>query len=123
MFSERQVVILKEAQQMRDVEKLETYIEHPLNSTIFIVGHKEKKVDGRSKLAKQLKHHAVLISTKKLYDNELPFTSHSTMISKCFQVLIKDFIILENILFWNNKISTRRKSCIFWMWTIYKTKI
>lgn len=77
MFSERQVVILKEAQQMRDVEKLETYIEHPLNSTIFIVGHKEKKVDGRSKLAKQLKHHAVLISTKKLYDNELPdWTDH-----------------------------------------------
>ena len=77
MFSERQVVILKEAQQMRDVEKLETYIEHPLNSTIFIVGHKEKKVDGRSKLAKQLKQHAVLISTKKLYDNELPeWTDH-----------------------------------------------
>ncbi len=72
MFAERQVVILKEAQQMREVEKLDAYIEHPLHSTIFIVGHKEKKIDGRSKLAKHLKHHAVLISTKKLYDNELP---------------------------------------------------
>src|SRR6218665_1505112 len=30
MFSEKQVVILKEAQQMRDLEKLEAYIEHPL---------------------------------------------------------------------------------------------
>src|SRR6187549_4080416 len=31
MFSERQVVLLKEAQQMRDVEKLESYIEKPLS--------------------------------------------------------------------------------------------
>ena len=72
MFAERQVVILKEAQHMRDVDKLDKYIEHPLTSTIFIVGHKEKKVDGRGKLAKHLKQYAILISTKKLYDNELP---------------------------------------------------
>ena len=30
MFSERQVVLLKEAQQMKDIEKLESYIENPL---------------------------------------------------------------------------------------------
>lgn len=72
MFSERQVVILKEAQHMNEVEKLEVYIDHPLSSTVFIVGHKEKKIDGRSKLAKQLKSKTVLLTTKKLYDNELP---------------------------------------------------
>ncbi|MEY2587338.1 MAG: hypothetical protein RLY11_1187 [Bacteroidota bacterium] len=72
MFSERQVVILKEAQHMKEVEKLEVYIDHPLSSTVFIVGHKEKKIDGRSKLAKQLKSKTVLLTTKKLYDNELP---------------------------------------------------
>src|SRR4029079_1911919 len=36
MFSEKQVVLLKEAQQMRDIEKLEAYIENPLSSTILI---------------------------------------------------------------------------------------
>ncbi len=72
MFSERQVVILKEAQHMKEVEKLEAYIDHPLSTTVFIVGHKEKKIDGRSKLAKQLKSKTVLLTTKKLYDNELP---------------------------------------------------
>src|SRR5437762_14133362 len=35
MFAEKQVVLLKEAQQMRDIEKLEPYIENPLSSTIF----------------------------------------------------------------------------------------
>lgn len=71
MFSEKQVVILKEAQHMRDIDKLEAYIEKPLASTIFIVAYKEKKVDGRSKLAKLLKQKAVLVTTKKIYENQL----------------------------------------------------
>lgn len=72
MFAERQVVLLKEAQQMKDIEKLEGYVENPLSSTIFVVSYKDKKVDGRSRLAKLLKQKAVLITTKKLYDNQLP---------------------------------------------------
>ena len=65
MFAEKQVVILKEAQQMRDIEKLESYIDNPLASTIFVVSYKEKKVDGRSKLAKTLKSKGEMLSTKK----------------------------------------------------------
>ncbi len=72
MFAERQVVLLKEAQQMRDISKLEPYIQHPLDSTIFVVSYKDKKVDGRSKLAKLLKDNGVMLSTKKMYDNQLP---------------------------------------------------
>lgn len=72
MFAEKQVVLLKEAQHMRDIEKLEPYIENPLSSTIFVVSYKEKKVDGRSKFAKTLKAKSVFISTKKIYDNQLP---------------------------------------------------
>ncbi len=72
MFAERQVVLLKEAQQMRDIEKLEGYIDNPLSSTIFVVSYKEKKVDGRSKLAKILKQKGELLTTKKMYDNQLP---------------------------------------------------
>ena len=72
MFAERQVVLLKEAQQMRDIDKLEAYIDKPLSSTVFVVAYKEKKVDGRSKLAKMLKEKAELYTTKKMYDNQLP---------------------------------------------------
>ncbi len=72
MFAKRQVVLLKEAQQMRDIEKLEAYIETPLDSTIFVVSYKEKKVDGRTRLAKLLKEKGVVLTTKKLYDNQLP---------------------------------------------------
>jgi DNA polymerase-3 subunit delta len=72
VFAERQVVILKEAQHMGQLEKLLSYIENPLSSTIFIVAHKDKNVDGRGALAKALKKHAVVVSTKKMYDNKLP---------------------------------------------------
>ena len=72
MFAEKQVVILKEAQQMRDIEKLESYIDNPLSSTIFVVSFKEKKVDGRSKLAKTLKSKGEMLTTKKMYDSQLP---------------------------------------------------
>ncbi len=72
MFAERQVVLLKEAQQMKDIEKLESYIDNPQPSTVFVVSHKEKKIDGRSKFAKLIKEKGELLQTKKLYDNQLP---------------------------------------------------
>lgn len=72
MFAERSVVLLKEAQHMRDIDKLEPYIENPLSSTVFVVSYKEKKVDARTKFAKLLKQNAEVFTTKKIYDNQLP---------------------------------------------------
>lgn len=72
MFSEKQVVIIKEAQDLKSIERLESYVEKPLTSTLLFVGFKGKKVDGRTKLAKLLKEKAVFMSTKKMYDNALP---------------------------------------------------
>ena len=82
MFAEHQVVLLKEAQQMRDIDKLESYIEKPLASTIFVVSYKEKKVDGRSRLAKLLKEKGVMLTTKKMYDSQLPEWTSELVTSK-----------------------------------------
>lgn len=94
MFSERQVVILKEAQQMRDIDKLEPYIEHPLSSTIFVVSYKEKKVDGRSKLAKTLKDKGEMLTTKKMYDNQLPDWTNDLIQSKGRTISQKALMLL-----------------------------
>ncbi len=72
MFSERQVVILKEAQQMRDVDKLEPYLSSPLHSTILIVAFKDKKLDSRTRFARLVKAKTEYILTKKIYDSALP---------------------------------------------------
>ncbi|WP_127124454.1 DNA polymerase III subunit delta [Pseudoflavitalea rhizosphaerae] len=94
MFSERQVVILKEAQQMREIDKLESYIEHPLSSTIFVVSYKEKKVDGRSKLAKTLKEKGEMLTTKKMYDNQLPDWTNELIQSKGRSISQKALMLL-----------------------------
>lgn len=94
MFSERQVVLLKEAQQMRDIDKLESYIENPLTSTVFIVSYKEKKVDGRSKLAKLLKEKGEMLTTKKMYDNQLPEWTSELVKSKGYSMSQKALLLL-----------------------------
>ncbi|MEI9909190.1 MAG: DNA polymerase III subunit delta [Bacteroidota bacterium] len=94
MFAERQVVLLKEAQQMRDIEKLEAYVENSLQSTVFVVAYKNKKVDGRTKFAKTLKEKCVLISTKKMYDNQLPEWTQEMIQSKGLSISPKGLALL-----------------------------
>lgn len=94
MFAERQVVLLKEAQQMRDVEKLESYIENPLGSTVFVVSYKEKKLDARKKFAKLVKEKGVLITTKKMYDKELPEWTQQLVHSKGLIITPKGLALL-----------------------------
>jgi DNA polymerase-3 subunit delta len=94
MFAERQVVLLKEAQQMRDLDKLEAYIGKPLSSTVFVVSHKEKKVDGRSSMAKLLKKNAEVLTTKKMYDNQLPEWTKELLAAKGFTISSKGLMLL-----------------------------
>jgi len=94
MFADKQVVLLKEAQQMRDIEKLEKYIENPLTSTIFVVSYKEKKVDGRTRLAKLLKEKGVVLTTKKLYDSQLPEWTEELVQSKGHSISQKAIMLL-----------------------------
>jgi DNA polymerase-3 subunit delta len=94
MFSDKQVVLLKEAQGMKNVEKLEAYIEKPLTSTILVVAYKNKKVDGRTKLARLLKDKSVLLSTKKLYDSELPEWTQQLLKLKGYTIDNKALLLL-----------------------------
>jgi DNA polymerase-3 subunit delta len=94
MFAERQVVLLKEAQHMRDIEKLEAYVDNPLSSTVFVVSYKDKKVDGRTKFAKTLKEKGVMVSTKKMYDNQLPEWTQELLQSKGLSITPKGLALL-----------------------------
>ena len=71
MFAERQVVLLKEAQQMKDIEKLESYFENPLQSTVFVAGYKGKTLDKRKTLYKVLKKSAEIFNSEKVKDYKL----------------------------------------------------
>lgn len=94
MFSERQVVLLKEAQQMKDIEKLEAYIENPLSSTVFVVSYKGKTLDGRLRLSRIIKKNGEVFLSKKIYENQLPGWTNSYLQAKEFQITPKALTLL-----------------------------
>lgn len=78
MMGDRQVVIVKEAQEMKDWTKDDkqtlviNYLENPLPSTILVFGYKYKTVDKRTKFGKVIEKNSVFLNSKKLYDNQIP---------------------------------------------------
>ncbi|MBC3846573.1 DNA polymerase III subunit delta [Winogradskyella echinorum] len=74
MMAERQVVIVKEAQDLsRTIEKLAQYADNPQPTTVLVVNYKYKKIDKRKALYKAInKNGGVVFESKKLYDNQVP---------------------------------------------------
>ena len=81
MMGNYQVVIVKEAQLVKDIENLEVYLDNLLTSTILIINFKYKKPDGRKKFFKRLSKSkdAIYFESKKLYDNQVPGWISSTV--------------------------------------------
>lgn len=72
MMAERQVVIVKEAQDLiRTIDKLETYAENPMVTTVLVFCYKYKTLDKRKKLTKLLAKTGVVFESKKLYENQV----------------------------------------------------
>ena len=74
MMAERQVVIVKEAQDLsRTIEKLLEYAENPQPSTVLVINYKYKKLDKRKALYKAInKNGGLVFESKKLYENKVP---------------------------------------------------
>jgi len=72
MMTEYQVIIVKEAQNIEDIDKLEIYLQNPLKSTILVINYKYKTLDKRKKLTKLIDSTGVLFEAKRLYDNQIP---------------------------------------------------
>ena len=72
MMSEKQVVIVKEAQDLsRTIEKLVSYAENPQPTTILVLCYKYKSLDKRKKLSKVIAKNGCLFESKKLYENQV----------------------------------------------------
>ena len=68
MMSEHQVVVVKEAQAVRNMEELSYYLQKPLLSTILVICHKHGTLDRRKKLAAEVEKTGVLFESKKIKD-------------------------------------------------------
>lgn len=72
MMSEYQVVIVKEAQAIRNLEELTYYLQKPLRSTILVICHKHGTLDRRKKLAAEIEKTGILFESKKIKDAQVP---------------------------------------------------
>lgn len=72
MMSEHQVVIVKEAQSVRNMDELSYYLKRPLNSTILVICHKHGVLDRRKKLAAEIEKVGILFESKKIKETQLP---------------------------------------------------
>ncbi len=116
MMSNYQVVIIKEAQNVKDLagrEKLEeeggekkskstsvfaSYLENPLKSTILVICYKYKTIDKRTSFAKLLAKNAVLFESKKLYENQVPDWIGTYIKEKNYKVSPKATMLLAEYL-------------------------
>lgn len=72
MMADRQVVIVKEAQELsRTIDKLESYAENPQDTTVLVICYKYKTLDKRKKVTKVLEKNGVVFESKKLYENQV----------------------------------------------------
>lgn len=72
MMSNHQVIIVREAQNIKKIEDLEPYVKNPLNSTILVINYKYKTLDKRKTFPKLVDQKGILFESKKIYDNQLP---------------------------------------------------
>jgi DNA polymerase-3 subunit delta len=71
MMAPRQVIIVKEAQNIKDIKPLESYLNAPAPTTILVINYRDK-FDKRTRVWKALdKKEFITLETKKLYDNQM----------------------------------------------------
>ena len=72
MMAERQVVIVKEAQDLsRTIDKIESYAENPMSTTVLVMCYKYKTLDKRKKSTKAIAKNGLVYESKKLYENQV----------------------------------------------------
>lgn len=72
MMATKQLVVVKEAQLLKNIELLDSYIKNPLQSTILVINFKYKSLDKRKAFTKNVAKNGILFESKKIYENQLP---------------------------------------------------
>ncbi|QNJ99164.1 DNA polymerase III subunit delta [Constantimarinum furrinae] len=99
MMAERQVVIVKEAQDLsRTIENLVSYVENPQPTTVLVFCYKYKKLDARKKLAKAIAKQGVLFESRKLYENQVPDWIKRVLTAKGYTITPKAAQMLTEFL-------------------------
>jgi len=98
MIASHQLIIVKEAQHLRNLEGLEHYLTTPMPSTILAFAYKYKKIDKRTKLAKILAEKSVLFESDKVREDKVPAWISAFLTSDGYQIEQKAATLLVDFL-------------------------
>lgn len=98
MMADHQVIILREAQSLKNIEKLAFYADKPQPTTILVLCFKHKKVDGRKKVFKTIKSKHEFYQTGNIYENHVVKWINSTLRKAGYAIQPKaSKMLIENL--------------------------
>jgi len=99
MMADRQVVIVKEAQNLtKTIEQLVDYVKNPQVSTVLVFNYKYKTLDKRKALYKSLSKSAIVFDSKKIYEDKVPAWIQNFLKSKLITITPKAALMLTEFL-------------------------
>jgi DNA polymerase-3 subunit delta len=98
MMASHQVIIIKEAQDMKTIDDLLPYLEKPLDSTILVICYKHKRFDKRRSLAKIAEKKGVYFESPRIYSDKISAWITDFVTSKGYQITPKAAILLGDFL-------------------------
>ena len=98
MMADNTVIIVKEAQDLKKIEELKSYVDQPLSSTILVLCYRGKKIDKRKALYKSLQKNGLYFESSKLYENKIPQWIKSYLSTKDYTIGNKASAMLTEFL-------------------------
>jgi len=98
MMANYQLVVVKEAQDLKNFDDLIHYVKSPLKSTLLVINYKYKSLDKRKVIYKSLQENAVYYESKKLYDNKIPEWISNNLAKRNYKIEPKAAILLTEFL-------------------------
>jgi len=98
MSANYQVVIVKEAQNLKGLNEMEKYFANPSESTILVLAHKHKDYDKRTVVYKNIKKNGVTYHGKKLWENKIPQWIQNNIEKNSFKIKPAECTLLAEYL-------------------------
>lgn len=96
MTGRRQVIIVREAQQLRQLDKLSVYTRQPADTTILVLCHKDKSADKRSALYKSCQQNGEVLESVRPRDYEISAWLQQFIRTKGFTIDPKALVMLTD---------------------------
>ena len=86
MAADYQLVLVKEAQELKSIDKFLSYLQKPVPTTILVFAYKGGKPDGRTEFGKTIKKNTRYFESKTLYENQVPDWVKTYILDKGFMI-------------------------------------